>query len=155
MPKVDVSSAPVRTTCTYPAPYDAHCKGRSRQALGDAGGLTQYGVNLTRLAPGAASAHKHWHKNEDELIYMLEGEAVLVEDDGETVLRAGNVATFKAGVEIGHMLVNRGDEDAVFLEVGMRADEEVSTYTNPEIDLKMAKASGGSWVAYKKNGEKY
>ncbi len=153
MPKVDLSSAPVRTACAYPAPYDKHCAGRSKQTLGDAGGLTQFGVNLTRLAPGAASAHKHWHKNEDELVYILEGEAVLVEDDGETVLRAGGVATFKAGVENGHMLVNRSDKDAVFLEVGTRADEEVSSYTNPDVDLKMVKAASGSWVAYKKNGE--
>ncbi len=155
MPKVDLSSAPVRTTCAYPAPYDVHCAGRSKQALGNAGGLTQFGVNLTRLAPGAASAHKHWHKNEDELVYMLEGEAVLVEDGGDTVMRAGDVATFKAGVENGHMLVNRSDQDAVFLEVGTRADEEVSSYTDPDIDLKMAKASGGSWVAYKKSGVAY
>ena len=155
MPKVDLSSAPIRTTCTYPSPYDAHCAGRSKQALGDIGGLTQFGVNLTRLAPGAASAHKHWHKNEDELVYMLEGEAVLVADDGETPLRAGDIATFKAGVENGHMLVNRSDQDVVFLEVGTRADEEVSSYTDPAIDLKMAKASGGSWVAYKRNGEAY
>ncbi len=155
MPKLDLSSTPFRTTCAYPAPYDAHCAGRTKQALGDAGGLTQFGVNRTRLAPGAASAHRHWHQNEDELIYMLEGEAVLVEDDGETILRAGDAATFKAGVENGHMLVNRGAADAVFLEVGTRAEEEVSSYTDPDVDLKMVKAAGGPWIAYRKNGEKY
>lgn len=155
MPKVDLAAAPVRTACAYPPPYDAHCKGRSKIALGDLGGLSQFGVNLTRLAPGAASAHKHWHKNEDELVYMLEGEAVLVEDNDETVMRAGDVATFKAGVENGHMLVNRSDRDAVFLEVGARADEEVSSYTDPDVDMRMVKESGGGWTALHKNGEPY
>jgi uncharacterized cupin superfamily protein len=154
MPKIDVSSAPVKTACAYPSPYDAHCSGRSKITLGDLGGLTQFGVNLTRLAPGAASAHQHWHKNEDELIYLLEGEAVLVEGDGETVLRVGDVATFKAGVQIGHMLVNRSNEDVVFLEVGTRASEEVSTYSNPDVDMQMVK-KGGDWKAYRKNGEPY
>lgn len=155
MPKLDLDAAPVRTACAYPPPYDAHCKGRSKQAIGNLGALPQFGVNLTRLAPGAASAHKHWHKNEDELVYLLEGEAVLVEDDGDTVMRAGDVATFKAGVENGHMLVNRSDKDVVFLEIGTRADEEVSTYTDPDVDMQMVKARGGGWTAYRKNGEAY
>ena len=154
MPKLDLAAAPVRTACAYPSPYDAHCQGRSKITLGDLGGLSQFGVNLTRLPPGAASAHKHWHKNEDELVYMLEGEAVLVEDDGETVMRAGDVATFKAGVENGHMLVNRSGKDAVFLEVGTRADEEVSTYTDPDVDMQLIK-SKGRWTALHKNGESY
>ncbi len=154
MPKVDVAAAPVRTACAYPSPYDAHCKGRSKIALGDLGGLNQFGVNLTRLAPGAASAHKHWHKNEDELIYMLEGQAVLVEDDGETVLKPGDVATFKAGVAVGHMLVNRSTSDALFLEVGTRAAEETSSYTEPEVDLQMVK-TGDGWAAHRKDGSRY
>lgn len=155
MPKLDLSSAPVRAQCGYPEPYKSHCDGRSKIALGDLGGLSQFGANLTRLRPGAASAHRHWHKNEDELVYMLEGEAVLVEDDGETVLRPGEAATFKAGVAVGHMLVNRSDADAVFLEVGTRAEEEVSSYTDPDVDLMMIKKKGGAWKAYRKNGEAY
>jgi len=151
MPKIDLSTAPVGFSCAYPPPYDAHCAGRSKIALGDLGGLTQFGVNLTRLAPGAASAHKHWHENEDELVYMLEGEVVLVEDDGETVMCAGDVATFKAGVVIGHMMVNRSDKDAIFLEVGTRADDEVSSYTDPDVDMQMVKANG-AWKAYRKSG---
>ncbi len=154
MSKIDVNKAPKRTSCAYPAPLDEHCRGRAKQALGDLGGLDQFGVNLTRLAPGAASAHKHWHKNEDEFVYMLEGEAVLVEDDGESVLRAGEAATFKAGVANGHMLVNRSDADAVFLEIGTRATEDVSTYTDPEIDLRM-EGKNGVWRALHKNGEAY
>lgn len=154
MPKLDVKNATVKTACAYPAPYNEHCKGRSKIALGDLGGLDQFGVNLTRLAPGAASAHKHWHQNEDELVYMLEGEAVLVEDDGETVLRPGDAAAFKAGVENGHMIVNRSGVDAVFLEVGTRAAEEVSSYTDPKIDLQMVKGPDG-WTARRKDGTPY
>ena len=154
MPKIDIKNAQARTACAYPPPLDAHCKGRSKIALGNLGDLTQFGVNLTRLAPGAASAHKHWHKNEDELVYMLEGEAVLVEDDGETVMRAGDAATFKAGVENGHMLVNRSDKDVVFLEIGTRAPKEVSSYTDPDVDLRMIN-DGAGWKAYRKNGEAY
>ena len=154
MPKVDLTIASARTGCAYPAPYKGHCAGRSKIALGDLGGLDQFGVNLTRLAPGAASAHRHWHQNEDEFVYMLEGEAVLVEDNGEAVLRPGDVATFKAGVENGHMLVNRSDKDAVFLEVGARAAEEVCTYTDPDVDLRMVNAGDG-WKTLHKNGEAY
>ncbi|WP_425410575.1 cupin domain-containing protein [Hyphococcus sp.] len=154
MPKLNVKDAPVRARCSYPPPYDAHCKGRSKVALGDLGGLDQFGVNLTRLAPGAASAHKHWHKNEDEFVYMLEGEAVLVEDTGESILKPGDVASFKAGVANGHMIVNRAQNDAVFLEVGTRAAEEISTYTDPDVDLQMIKGSAG-WTAHRKDGSRY
>lgn len=154
MPKLDLSKAPVSTRCGYPGGYAEHCKGRSKIALGDLGGLDQFGVNLTRLAPGAASAHKHWHAKEDELVYMLEGEAVLVEDDGETILRAGEAATFKAGVANGHMIVNRSGADAVFLEVGTRSPDEISSYTDPDVDMRLVKENGG-WTAYRKNGERY
>lgn len=154
MPKLDIASAPARTGSSYPEKYRGHCAGRSKIALGDLGGLTQFGVNLTRLAPGAASAHRHWHKNEDEFVYMLEGEAVLVEDDSETVLRAGDAAAFKAGVAVGHMLVNRSDRDAVFLEVGTRATKEVCAYTDPAVDMRYVRESGG-WRFTRKNGEVY
>lgn len=154
MPKLDLSNAPVRTSCVYPGKLADHCKGRSKIALGDLGGLDQFGVNLTRLAPGAASAHQHWHLKEDELIYMIEGEAVLVEDDGETVLRAGDVATFKAGVPNGHMVVNRSGADAVLLEVGTRSQDEVASYTDPAVDMKVVKENS-AWAIYRKNGERY
>ena len=154
MPKIDFANAPVRTACAYPEPYADHCRGRSKVAVGDLGGLDQFGVNYTRLAPGAASAHKHWHAKEDELIYLIEGEAVLVEDEGETILRAGDFASFKAGVANGHMMVNRSDRDAVFLEVGTRSLDDVSTYTDPSIDMKMVKNSG-VWTAYRKNNVPY
>lgn len=155
MPKINIDKAPAHRVCAYPEPYNAHCNGRSKQALGDAGGLTQFGVNLTRLAPGAASAHQHWHQHEDEFIYMLEGEAVLVEDDGERVLKQGDAASFRAGVANGHMLVNKSAADAIFLEVGTRAAAEVVNYTDPAVDLRMEKKAGGAWIAQHKNGEPY
>src|SRR5215213_9257023 len=107
MPKIDISQVAVRASTIYPKPYDALVQGREKQALGNAVGLTQFGVNLTRLKPGAASAMRHWHQHEDELIYVLEGELVLVEDAGEVVLAPGDAAGFRAGVPNGHCLVNR------------------------------------------------
>lgn len=155
MPKLDLAAAAEKTDCAYPAPYDRHCRGRAKKALGDLGGLSQFGVNLTRLAPGAASAHRHWHKNEDEFIYLLKGEAVLVEDDGETILHAGDAAAFKAGVENGHMLVNRSPEEVLFLEVGTRAEEDVSTYTDVTVDMRYEKRRGAEGRIVRRNGENY
>jgi uncharacterized cupin superfamily protein len=86
-------------------------------------------VNYTRLRPGAASALRHWHEREDELVFVLEGELVLVEDGGETVLRAGDAAAFKAGVANGHHLVNRSERDALLLEIGTRSTAEVAHYS--------------------------
>lgn len=154
MPKLDLKYAAPRTGSAYPPPLDKHCAGREKITLGDLGALTQFGVNLTRLKPGAASAHKHWHENEDEFVYMLEGEAVLVEDDGECTLRPGDAAAFKAGAANGHMLVNRGESDAVFLEVGTRAAAEACAYTDPDVDLRMVN-DGSGWKAFRENGEAY
>jgi uncharacterized cupin superfamily protein len=133
MPKLDRARIPLRSGSSYPAPFDEPCRGRSWQRLGDAGGLTQFGVNLVRLAPGAWSGQRHWHSHEDELVYMLEGELVLVTDAGETPMRPGDVATFKAGARDGHHLQNRSDCDAVFLVVGTRDERDGCAY--PEIDL--------------------
>ena len=102
MPKIDIDSVPVKIGSIYPAPFKAMADARARQALGDAGGLTQFGVNLTRLPPGAATAQRHWHEAEDELAFVVSGELVLIEDGGETLLRAGEAAAFKAGHADGH-----------------------------------------------------
>ena len=107
MPKIDIDRVPVKTGSIYPAPFKAMADARARQALGDAAGLTQFGVNLTRLPPGAATAQRHWHEAEDELVFVVSGELVLIEDAGETLLRAGEAAAFKAGHADGHHLVNR------------------------------------------------
>ncbi len=133
MPKIDIGKIAIDTYSGYPEPFRKTVIGRERKRLGNAVGLDQFGVNLTRLKPGAASSQRHWHKYEDELVYVLEGELVLVEDEGETVLAPGDAAGWKAGVANGHCLVNRGDRDAVFLEVGSRAPREVATY--PDIDM--------------------
>ena len=133
MPKIDIEAIPVRERTGYPPPYAAAVKGRLFQALGDAAGLTQFGVNLVRLRPGAASSQRHWHENEDEFLIVLEGELVLVEDEGETILRAGDAAGFKAGVPNGHCLLNRTERDGVFLVVGSRAAAERAHYS--DVDL--------------------
>jgi len=133
MPRIDPASVPVRTGTGYPGHLADIVKGRTALRLGDAGGLTQFGVNLVRLVPGAASAHRHWHEAEDEFVWMVEGELVLIEEDGETVMRPGDAAAFKAGTANGHHLVNRSDKDGVFLVVGTRAAHEVCHY--PDVDL--------------------
>ena len=133
MPKIDVSAVPELNTTSYPEPFRDLVGGRFRKRLGDAGGLTQFGVNLCRLAPGAATAQRHWHEKEDEFVFVLDGELVLVEDEGETVLRAGDAAAFKAGVRNGHHFVNRSDRDAVLLEIGTRDPNDRGEYS--DIDM--------------------
>ena len=134
MPKIDRAQVPVLAGTTYPDPYAEPCLSRHRSRLGAAAGLTDFGVNLLRLSPGAWSSQRHWHSHEDELVWVLEGEVVLIEDSGETVLVAGDCAGFKAGVANGHHLVNRSGTDAVLLEVGSsRRHEDVTRY--PDCDL--------------------
>ena len=94
MPKIDLAAVPAHKGSGYPPPFDAPCATRTRRRLGDAGGLTDFGVNLMTLPPGGWSSQRHWHSHEDELVYVLEGEVTLVEDGGETLLRAGDCATF-------------------------------------------------------------
>src|SRR5690606_5608448 len=124
MPKIDVSSAPRREGSGYPPPYDAQCRARVITRLGDAAGLTQFGVNLLRLPPGTLSSQRHWHAREDEFVYVLEGEVVLLTNAGETPLRPGDCAGFKAGDPDGHCVENRGSTDALLLVVGSRQPGE-------------------------------
>jgi uncharacterized cupin superfamily protein len=152
MPRIDVAAIPLDTTSNYPAPYRQAVVGRERKRLGNAVDLTQFGVNLTRLKPGAASSQRHWHAEEDELIYMLEGEVVLCEDGGETVLRPGDCAAWKAGVANGHCLVNRTGHDAVYLEVGTRNPRERVEY--PDIDMRVERDERGGRYLHK-SGEPY
>ena len=136
MPKLDLAAVAVRRGSRYPAPHDGPCAGRVRQRLGDAGGLEDFGVNLMKLPPGGWSSQRHWHSHEDEFVYVLEGEVVLVEDAGETVLRAGDCAAFPKGSSDGHHLVNRSSTTVVLLEVGSRNLEDLTTYS--DIDMKCA-----------------
>lgn len=136
MPKIDLETAPRRDGTAYPPPYDAPCRARKRTKLGDAAGLTQFGVNLLRLPDGAWSSQRHWHSAEDEFVWVVEGEVVLIDDSGETVLRAGDCAGFKAGEANGHHLVNRSGHEAVLLEMGSRRPGEDSC-EYPDIDLHL------------------
>src|ERR1700720_2037015 len=140
--RIDLRAVPIITGCGYPPPFHARCAARMRQRLGDAAGLTDFGVNLLRLPAGAWSSQRHWHSAEDEFVYVLDGEAVLVTDSGEEILRAGDCAGFKAGSRDGHHLQNRSSRDVVVLEIGSRkvADDE-GEY--PDIDLRFLKGHGG------------
>jgi uncharacterized cupin superfamily protein len=113
--------------------------------------LTQFGVNITRIKAGSASALRHSHEQEDEFVYMLEGELVLCENDGETVLKAGDAAGFKAGSGVAHCLVNRTDRDAIYLEVGTRAESERVHY--PDVDFMMERDASGRRY-FRKSGER-
>jgi len=104
----------------YPTPFDKPCRKRERRKLGDAAGLTQFGVNLLRLPPGVWSSQRHWHTGSDEFVYILSGEVILLTDSGEELLRAGDAAGFKAGDTNGHCLQNRSDREALVLEIGSR-----------------------------------
>ncbi len=152
MPKIDIAKLPVDSRSTYPDPFNRVVAGRSRKRLGNAAGLDQFGVNLTTLKPGAASALRHWHEKEDELVYVLEGEVVLIEDDGETVLKSGDAAGFKANVRNGHHLVNKSNSDAVYLEIGTRARHERGEY--PDIDLLVIRDDNGARYTHK-DGKPY
>jgi len=152
VPKIDLAKAVVRTNCPYPGDLKAVARGREKQKIGDAVGLTQFGVNITRIKAGSASALRHCHEAEDEFIYVLEGELVLQENDGETVLKPGDCAGFKAGSGIAHCLINRSDRDAVFLEIGTRSPRERAVYS--DIDMKVERDASGPRYLHK-SGEPY
>lgn len=131
--KIDTAKVKPLVGTMYPPPYHQPCRGREKAKLGDVAGLTQFGVNLVRLKPGVWSSQRHWHSHEDEFVYVLEGEVVLVSDAGEEILRKGDAAGFKAGVADGHHFQNRSTADVVMLEVGTRDPLCAAQY--PDIDL--------------------
>lgn len=132
---IDLDKVPFRTGSSYPEPYATEMGDRGRYELGDAGGLTQFGVNLMVLQPGSKSSLRHWHETEDEFLWVNEGELVLVQDEGETILRPGDCAAFKAGDTNGHHLINRTDHEARFIVVGTRMTRDVCTYS--DVDLRV------------------
>ena len=140
MPRIDTSSVAARKGSGYPSPLDKPCAERTRRHLGDAGGLGDFGVNLMTLPPGGWSSQRHWHSHEDEFVYLLEGELALIEDGGETVLHAGDCATFPKGTFNGHHLVNKSSTMAVYLEVGSRNPHDLTTYS--DIDMMSSNADG-------------
>ena len=143
-PALDAASAPSRTGSRYPAPFTAEVAAREKRALGDLFGLTNFGVNHVRLPAGTMSSQRHWHAKQDEFVYVLEGELILITDDGEQVLTAGMVAGFPAGAENGHHLVNRSAADAVYLEVGDRMPGDQGEY--PDIDMRFIDGAADEFV---------
>lgn len=135
----------------YPEPFRSMSAQRSKRALGDAAGLTDFGVNLTTLEPGEMSSQRHWHSHEDEFVHVISGTLVLIDESGETVLGAGDHAGFPKGVANGHHLVNRSDKPAVFLEIGSRAAADRVTY--PDVDMKAEKQA--RYVFTRKDGSPF
>src|SRR5215469_12545845 len=131
--RIDIATLTPVIGTLYPSPFDVPCRSRARTKLGDPAGLTQFGVNLLRLPPGAWSSQRHWHTGSDEFVYVLSGEVVLVTDSGEEVLRAGEGAGFKAGEGNGHCLQNRSATDATVLEIGTRVPGDTAYYS--DIDM--------------------
>lgn len=161
VPKAPLSivaaNAPLRPKPTSP-PFPPEmvarvASGREKRILGDAFGLTNFGVNLTRLAPGGQSALRHAHGKQDEFVYLLEGEAILITDAGETVLKPGMCAGFKAGTGDAHHIVNRTKQDVVFLEVGDRSAGDSVTY--PDDDVLAVYGPDGKWKYSRKDGTSY
>ena len=148
MSRINISRIRKRKGSRYPAPYAAPCAKRERKPLGNAAGLTDFGVNLLRLPSGTWSSQRHWHDSEDEFIYVLSGAVVMITDKDETVLEPGDCAGFPKNRADGHHLVNRSSEDAIVLEIGSRHRKDITIY--PDIDLKYDPAAGGY---VRKNGK--
>lgn len=148
----DPESIEARIGTGYPAPYAEPCLKRIKRALGNAVGLKNFGVNLTELPPGAWSAQRHWHTRQDEFIYVVEGELVLVTDEGEFTLKQGMSAGFKAGVANGHHLINKSDRPATYLEIGDRPAGDQAFY--PEADLEAHPPKAGA-VFTRRGGKPY
>ena len=155
MPKIDLEKVPISEGSRYPAPFDEACRGRKAWRLGEGAGLTQFGVNLMRLAPGAWTSQRHWHAKEDEFVYVLDGELVLVEDGGETVLHAGDSAGWPAGKRDGHHLQNRTDREATFLVVGTRDNDDHGEYSDIDMVFGSGRYSSRDGVYRHKDGTPY
>jgi uncharacterized cupin superfamily protein len=151
-PALDPATLSGRTGSGYPEPFRVAVAGLIKRALGDPFALTQFGVNLVEMPPGCWSSQRHWHSHEDEFVYVVSGELTLVTDAGETVMRPGMVAGFKAGRADGHHLINRSNAPATYLEVGTRIPEDGAVYS--DIDME-ARPRPQGYVFVHKNGEPY
>jgi uncharacterized cupin superfamily protein len=147
---IPITSIEERSTTSYPEPFRDRVAGRHFRRLADAFGLTQFGVNLVRLTPGAASALRHAHSAEDEFVLVLEGTPTLVTNEGEESLSPGLCVGFPCGSGDAHHLVNRTEADVIFLVVGTRADHDAVTY--PDVDLRFEPGPGGSGRFTHKDG---
>ena len=159
-PRFPVISAPFdpldvepRTGTSYPPPFNGEIRNRSKRLLGNAAGLSNFGVNLTRLPPGEISSQRHWHSRQDEFVFILSGELVLITERGETTVRAGQCIGFPAGIPDGHQLINRTAEDVLYLEIGDRTQGDHIEY--PDIDLAADSADGNRYRFTKRDGTPY
>ena len=152
--KLSATDVTPRTPATvYPEPFKAMFAEREKRVLGDKFGLTKFGVNLTTLPPGTRSALRHWHSTQDEFVFIVSGEAYLVNDQGETLLKAGECAGFPSGVRNGHHLINQSALPCIYLEVGDRSSGDVASY--PDDDIEARAADNGKWVFTHKDGRPY
>lgn len=150
MPIIKINELPLvkgADNVGYPAPHDKNCDLYEAAALGEAAGLTQFGVGIEKLLPGGMSSQRHWHKNEDEFLYMLTGEVVLIEDDGEHTITEGMAIGWKAGDSNAHHLINRSNESAFYLIIGTRAESDTCHY--PDIDLHYTRQNGERQFSHK------
>ncbi|HNN91112.1 MAG TPA: cupin domain-containing protein [Pseudomonadota bacterium] len=152
-PALDPATVTPRSSSGYPEVFRSRVLPREKRALGDALGLTRFGVNLTTLFPGKESSLRHYHACEDELVFILEGEVVLHTDEGEQTLSAGMCAGFPAGTQNGHHFQNRSDRVARYLEIGNRDPHDVVGYS--DVDLAAAKNAQGGWVFRHRDGSDY
>ncbi len=137
MPKLNLSQIPFVSRCSYPGKLAQPFEGRSTQSLGAESGLTQYGVNIVRIEPGAPSSLRHYHTQQDEFLMMTEGKLVLIDDDGEHEMLPGDCASFPAGDANGHQLVNRTNAPAAFLVVGTHTPTETAVYSDIDMMVKV------------------
>ena len=152
--KINPEEVPVENSTNYPEEFKSIVAGRFRQRLGNFAGLKNFGVNLVKLSPRSASALRHWHSHEDEFIYVLEGELTLITDAGEEILTPGMAAGFPANEANGHHLVNRSNQDAVYLEIGDRTSNDTVNY--PDNDLIAKSADDGKSIVFThKDGRVY
>ena len=154
MPTINITACPLVKGSRYPSPYDEPCRNKQSQALGCASDLTQFGVNLVRIKPGAWSSQRHWHEHDDEFVWLLEGEVILVTDAGRETLHAGDCAGFKAGVKDGHHFINESAVDALLLVVGTRDDRDHGEYSDIDMRFLAGRYSGTGGYYETKDGKK-
>lgn len=152
MPKVDISTAPEGKGTRYPEPFGKPCEDRQWRALGNAAGLTQFGVNLLTLEPGVWSSQRHWHTHEDEFVWVLEGEVVMITDEGRQLMKAGDCAGFPAGSQNGHHFINESVHPAKLLVMGSRDDQDQCGYPDIDMHLHGERYSGAAPHYTRKDG---
>jgi uncharacterized cupin superfamily protein len=150
---INLATVPQRTTTVYPQEFKHLIAGRVKQAVGNAAGLKNFGVNLVTLTPGSCSALRHWHSRQDEFIYIIQGEVNLITNAGEQILSSGMMAGFPAGEENGHHLVNKSQSLVVYLEIGDRTSGDEVVY--PDDDLMAKFGADGQWIITHKDGSEY